>query len=622
MCGIAGYFQQDALFDAADLRRMTDIQQHRGPDAGGYFNDERCGLGHRRLSILDLSESANQPFWSADNSAVIVFNGEVYNYREIAAELGLKTRTTSDTEVILEAYLRLGEQFVHKLNGMFAFAIYEPAKGKLVLYRDRMGIKPIYLWKENNNLAFSSELKGILALRPKIRLSLNKDAVRDFLSLGYVPEPLSIAAEVQKFPSGHYAVFEGGKMRLESYWQPEQKIRKELLMDEAEAEKQLHELLRTSVAYRMISDVPFGTFLSGGIDSSVVTAIAQSLSDKPVNSFSIGFKESKYNEAHHAKDVAQHLKTHHHEFIVGEQDALELVNRMIDAYDEPFADSSAIPTMLVSKLARKHVTMTLSGDGGDELFLGYGSYQWAKRLSNPWVKAFRKPIGLALAAHPDNRFKRASRLFHYPHKRKMMSHIFSQEIYYFSEKEANAILEDGFRSTLSFEESHFQLDLPRQLNPLEQQALFDLRFYLKDDLLTKVDRATMQFSLETRVPLLDYRIVEFALNLHPELKIKQKESKYLLKKILHSYVPKALFDRPKWGFSIPLDRWMQTELNYLIDHYASKAACEQYGIIRYDKLKPYLDQFNAGRTFLYNRIWQVIVLHKLLERTGLKSGLE
>lgn len=618
MCGIAGYFQQESRFTAADLRQMTDVQAHRGPDAGGYFNDEICGLGHRRLSILDLSESANHPFWSADGSACIIFNGEVYNYREIAAELGLKTRTTSDTEVILEAYLILGEQFVHKLNGMFAFAIYEPAKKRLLLYRDRMGIKPIYLWREGQNIAFSSELKGILALRPKIKLSLNRQAVLDYLHLGYIPEPLSIAREVQKFPSGSYAVFEGGSMRMESYWQPEQQLKAEALRDEAKAEQRLHELLRSSVAYRMISDVPFGTFLSGGIDSSVVTSVAQSLSEKPVNTFSIGFKESKFNESQFAAQVAKHLKTQHHEFIVGEEDALQLVDKMVEAYDEPFADSSAIPTMLVSQLARKEVTMTLSGDGGDELFLGYGSYQWANRLSKPWLQLLRKPVGLALNALSDNRMKRAAALFHYPNAGLKKSHIFSQEGYYYSLSERRKLMAFQDSGTLSYNESAQLKALPRSLNAMEEQALFDLRYYLKDDLLVKVDRATMQFSLETRVPLLDYRIVEFALNLDPNLKIAQGQAKYLLKKILFQYVPASFFDRPKWGFSIPLERWLKGELQHLMTHYTSKEMCERFGLIDHRVLSEYLAAFQSGRSYYYNRIWQIIVLHKCLEKANLE----
>ena len=621
MCGISGFFQTGKTLQESHLKDMTDIQAHRGPDAAGYYFNEICGLGHRRLSILDLSEAANQPFWSADGKAVMVYNGEIYNYQEIAADLGMKMRTTSDTEVILEAFLKWGPECVHRFNGMFAFAVYKPETNELFLCRDRMGIKPLYVYHQDGITAFSSELKGILALRPSIRLSLDKTAVRDYLHLGYVPEPLTISREVKKFPSGSYATVNASGLHIKPYWQPEDQLKSEVLSNEVEAEKELHELLLSSVRYRMISDVPFGTFLSGGIDSSLVTALAQHLSEKPVNTFSIGFKESKFNESHYAKDVAKHLKTHHHEFIVGEQDALELIDKMTDAYDEPFADSSSLPTMLVSKLARKHVTMTLSGDGGDELFLGYGSYLWAARMSNPFVKTFRKPIGWLLSKHPDNKFRRAAGLFKFDDEERLKSHIFSQESYQFASSELDTLLKPKFQGGFSFHEGEFQEKLKRNLNFSEQQALFDLRFYLKDDLLTKVDRATMQFSLETRVPLLDYRIVSFALNLDPTLKMKDGKSKYLLRKILYQYVPQSLFDRPKWGFSIPLERWMVTELSYLIDLYASKEMCEKHGIIEFDRFKKYIQEFKSGRTYMYNRIWQVIVLHKLLEKIQLEQPI-
>jgi asparagine synthase (glutamine-hydrolysing) len=621
MCGISGFFQTGRTLQESHLKEMTDIQAHRGPDAAGYYFNEICGLGHRRLSILDLSDAANQPFWSADGKAVMVYNGEIYNYQEIAADLGMKMRTTSDTEVILEAFLKWGPECVHRFNGMFAFAVFKPETDELFLCRDRMGIKPLYVYHQDGITVFSSELKGILALRPSIQLSLDKTAVRDYLHLGYVPEPLTISREVKKFPSGSYATVNGKGLHIKSYWQPEDQLKSEVISNEVEAEKELHELLLSSVRYRMISDVPFGTFLSGGIDSSLVTALAQNLSDKPVNTFSIGFKESKFNEAHYAKDVAKHLKTHHHEFIVGERDALELIDKMTDAYDEPFADSSSLPTMLVSKLARKHVTMTLSGDGGDELFLGYGSYLWAARMSNPFIRTFRKPIGWLLSKHPDNRFKRAANHFKFEDADRLRSHIFSQEIYYYASTELDALLKPAFRGGFSFHEGEFQEKLKRNLNVSEQQALFDLRFYLKDDLLTKVDRATMQFSLETRVPLLDYRIVSFALNLDPALKMKDGKSKYLLRKILFKYVPETLFDRPKWGFSIPLERWMENELSYLIDQYASREMCEKHGIIEFNRFNKYIQEFKSGRTYMYNRIWQVIVLHKLLDRVNLAPAL-
>lgn len=620
MCGITGFIlSSPGLLSKEHLQRMTDVQAHRGPDAAGYFFNDNCGLGHRRLSILDLSEAANQPFYSSDGKTVIVYNGEVYNFKEIAAKLNVPLRTTSDTEVILEAFLKWGPEMVNELNGMFAIAIYQIEAKRLFLFRDRLGIKPIYTYHQKGIFAFSSELKGILALRPAISLSLNKSAVSDFLHLGYVPEPISICAEVEKFPSGTYAAIDSSGINYTSYWQPEAKIRLEIEKDEQRAVETLNELINSSVQYRMISDVPFGTFLSGGIDSSLVTAVAQRNSATPINTFSIGFAESKYNEAQYAHSIARHLRTNHHEFVVKQDDALELIDRMIDAYDEPFADASAIPTMLVSKIARQHVTMTLSGDGGDELFLGYGSYAWAKRMSNPLVRILRKPIGTMLDMHPSSRIKRIANHFKFKDSANLRSHIFSQEIYYYSRPEISQLLTNVEGAHYSFDESTYDSRLARKLSSREQQALFDIRHYLKDDLLCKVDRATMQFSLETRVPLLDYRIVEFALNLDESLKIKNGDAKYLLKRVLNKYVPGYLFSRPKWGFGIPLDHWLQKELSFLIDRYASREACDRFGLIDYLQVAKYVNAYRNGTTYFYNRIWQIIVLHRLLERINLNS---
>ncbi|MCC6768634.1 MAG: asparagine synthase (glutamine-hydrolyzing) [Bacteroidia bacterium] len=612
MCGIAGFYHSAGKFNQETLEAMTLALAHRGPDAAGYHLNGPVGLGHRRLSILDLSSAANQPMRSADGNALVIFNGEIYNFKEIAADLGLNTRTSSDTEVLLEAYLAWGPQAIHRFNGMFAFAIWHEPKQELFICRDRMGIKPLYYLQNEDGIAFASELKSLLSLRNHYPFTLNAQAVHDFLLLGYIPEPQSIVAEVRKLPSGSYALYKNGKFLIESYWQPEEQVSAECLTNEIKAKEQLKSLVNSSVKYRMISDVPFGTFLSGGIDSSLVTAVAQHNSGHPVNTFSIGFNDSKHNESHYAEQVANYLGTHHHTFTVTEHDALECLDRMVDAYDEPYADSSAIPTMLVSKLARKHVTMTLSGDGGDELFLGYGAYTWARRLANPFVKAFKYPIHQTLATFGNNRMKRAAGLFIDVPETQIRPHIFSQEQYYFSENEVQQLIN---KPSHTFTPLDFST--PRKLMADEAQALFDLRYYLKDDLLTKVDRASMQFSLETRVPLLDYRIVTFALNLSPELKNKSGVAKYLLKQVLFDYVPAHFFDRPKWGFSIPLDKWLQKDLHYLIDRYCSDDACRNFGLINEKVLRFYKEQFEAGHTYYYNRLWQIVVLHKSLERLNL-----
>ncbi len=616
MCGIVGFASPNLQFSESDLKAMTDAISHRGPDADGFFRsaDKTVGLGHRRLSIIDLSTAANQPMYSSDGRYVIVFNGEIYNYKDIEKKLGIQPKTTSDTEIILEAFARLGPDGVQMFNGMFAFAIYDIAKNKLYLFRDRLGVKPLYYFQHENNFAFCSEIKGLLRSQfIKERVSIFKPAINNFLHSGYIPGPYTIYREIKKLPSGCFAVINNGDVEITSYWKAEEKISAGVQSDFGSAKKQLDELLQSSVQYRMISDVPMGTFLSGGIDSSIVTAMAQKLSSSPINTFSIGFNDSKFDESKYARQVSKHLGTNHHEFTVTEDDALELIDRMMTAYDEPYADSSAIPTMLVSKLARPFVTVTLSGDGGDELFMGYGAYNWAKRLDNSFVHILRKPIRFSLSNFP-NKYKRAAEIFNYPNKTRIKSHIFSQEQYLFSQEELKCLVQPEYKSECLFSEDFPTLN--RSLSAAEQQALFDIKYYLKDDLLVKVDIASMQFSLETRTPFLDYRIVEFALNLDERLKRKGNIAKYLLKEVLYDYVPRKLFERPKWGFSIPLSKWLKTDLNYLITTYLREDLVRRLGIVNPVKTAELVKRFLEGDDYLYNRLWLLILIHKWMEDHG------
>ncbi|MFN5794063.1 MAG: asparagine synthase (glutamine-hydrolyzing), partial [Bacteroidota bacterium] len=435
MCGITGFIGNSNFISKEELIGMTDVISRRGPDAAGYFYQNSIALGHRRLSIIDLSDSANQPMESSCGKFVMVYNGEVYNFKEIALEIisakpDFKFKTSSDSEVILEAYVLWGAKFVSKLNGMFAISIYEKETKKLFICRDRLGIKPIYYFFSQGNFIFSSELKSIANYKNKLQLTVNKIAINEFLHLGYVPSPHSIYNEVKKFPTGNYAIVENGKLEFFTYWDLRQKIKKEIIYNEGEAKQRLKELLISSVKYRMISDVPFGTFLSGGIDSSLVTAIAQSVSNEPVNTFSIGFETEK-NEAGYAKKVANHLRTNHHELYVTESDAINLIPDLVDLYDEPFADGSAVATQLVAKMARQNVTMTLSGDGGDELFMGYGAYNWATRLNDPtWFLS--KGIISKVLMYGNSRQKRVADVLQRVSARHLKSHIFSQEHYFFS----------------------------------------------------------------------------------------------------------------------------------------------------------------------------------------------
>ena len=613
MCGIAGFYSN--FFSKDDLVTMTNRMAHRGPDASGFAVIDHCGLGHRRLSIIDLSNAANQPMTSHSGKHVMVFNGEIYNYLEIAAELQksnptLAFKTHSDSEVILEAFEIWGETFVESLNGMFAIAIYSIEDRKLYLFRDRMGVKPLFIYRHEDTLAFASELKSITELlKSKNCLSIDRDAVGEFLHLGYIPSPRTIYREIQKFPKASYVVFDGKSLKTETWWNLNAKIGPSFVKNEPEAKEELKSLITSAVKYRLISDVPFGTFLSGGTDSSVVTAVAQQVSNEQIKTFSIGFEDAKHNEAPFAKRVAEYLNTNHHEYTLSYRDALQLIPKMQEMYDEPYADSSAVPTFLVSQMARQQVTMTLSGDGGDELFMGYGAYIWANRLNRPLLKLGHNAAACILRRGSD-KYKRVSSLLSYPKGTFMPSQIFSQEQYFFSWPEVHSLMKS---EDLKLDFSLYSEQVNRSLSVAEKQALFDLHYYLPDDLLVKVDRATMQNSLETRVPLLDYRIVEFALNLPETLKTKNGCSKYLLKQVLYDFVPPELFSRPKWGFSIPLDQWMKNELKEYI---------ESYLFIENDYLdskmvKKLYQRFLAGENHLYQRVWAVCVLNRFLE--SLKS---
>jgi asparagine synthase (glutamine-hydrolysing) len=603
MCGIAGFLSNH--FGEAALRHITDTLTHRGPDAGGYFYEPNTGigLGHRRLSILDLSAAANQPFYSQCNRYVMVYNGEVYNFAEIAVKYGIHARTSSDSEIIIESFAKAGIAAVNDFNGMFAIAIWDKEKEVLTLVRDRVGIKPFYYYQKDRDFAFASELKALAAL--PIDKTICQEAISNYLYLGYIPNTQTIYSHCHKIPPGHYAVIDRNGFEIKHYWKPEAQLTPTVLTDEAAAKKQLKELLESSVKYCLISDVPLGVFLSGGIDSSTVAAIAQQQLGQPVNTFSIGFKEAKYNEAGYARAVAEKIGSRHHEFTVSEQDAMEQINNLTGIYDEPYADTSAIPTLLLSKLTRSEVTVALCGDGGDELFMGYGFYHWAKRLSNPLVKAFRKPIAKGLYTFGSNKFKRGSFMFEYPADR-IKSHIFSQEQYYFTTREIRSLLVNPVEVNMdeSLEAS------PRKLSVIEEQALFDIKNYLPEELLVKVDRASMQHSLEVRVPLLDYRLVAFALNLSDGLKMKDGTAKYLLKEALYDYLPRELFDRPKWGFSIPLRIWLGKGLKYLIDEYLSEEVVHRLGLVNYEAVKKLKAEFFAGKDYQYNKLWLIIALHK------------
>ena len=621
MCGIAGYISLNNTIVPEQLKAANSLMQYRGPDADGFYfsPDGKIGLAHRRLSIIDLSAAANQPMFSSTARYCIVFNGEIYNFKELSKQLhekGVSLKTKSDTEVILELFIREGTASFSKLNGMFAFAILDTQENIITLCRDHVGIKPLFYYSDNENFIFASELKAIKSIMAK-KLSINKEAIPYFLHLGFIPQPLTIYNNTFKFASAHYVQIKAtagclGNLsgQLQPFWKLENAITSSLITDEAAAKKQLNDLLFDAVEKQLISDVPIGTFLSGGVDSSLVTAIATKVSgSNRVKTFSIAIDDAKFNESKFSQAVAKHLKTDHHEFKVKEKDVIELVDKLIPSYDEPFADSSAFPTMMVSRLAKKYVTVALSGDGGDELFHGYGMYDWVKRLSNPLTPFIRKPL-YAVSRLMNSKYKRAGNMYAYPNSHNQISHIFSQEQYLFMEQE---LRESLINPAFNFDSINTTPPMARDLNGIERQSFWDFNYYLKDDLLVKVDRASMQYSLETRVPLLDYRLVEFAYNLNDTLKIRNGTMKYLMKEVLYDYLPKDIFDRPKWGFSIPLAKWMKTDLKYLLDKYTAKEIIERYNVVNFNIVKSIKKQYEHGQDYLFNRLWAIIVLHWWLE---------
>lgn len=624
MCGIAGIFSLQPI-EGNEIYGMTTKLSHRGPDASNvcFSTERRIALGHTRLSIIDLSKAANQPFFSDDGKYAIVFNGEVYNFKllrkELESDFNIVFNTHSDTEVILKAFNIWGAKMVDKLHGMFSIAIADFQKENLFLFRDRLGKKPLYYFHSSSIFVFGSEIKSLLEHQQiRASLSINRKVISTFLHLGNIPEPDTIYTLIKKFPSGCIGELDANlHLSIKPYWSLENFMStNQQLENSADIKHRFHSILDQAVQRRLISDVPLGAFLSGGTDSSLITALASGHVSTPLKTFSIGFKETKFDESIYARQVAAHLKTDHTEYILEEREAIDLVDIYLKHFDEPFADTSAIPTMLVSKLARKDVKVVLTGDGGDELFQGYGAYAWADRLESNFWKAFKKPIRFGMRLSGDSRLQRISHLLDPVTDGNLPSHIFSQEQYFFSQQE---IRNELLRSQTDFFPFEFDNSFIRnkKLSGGEGQAIFDIRYYLKDDLLVKVDRASMFYSLECRCPLLDHNVVEFALSLPKTFKTKGGVSKWLLKEILREYIPDSLVDRPKWGFSVPLANWLRGGLSHWIDKFLNESVVEEIGLFNPGYIQELKKDFFKGKDYLYNRIWVIIVLHKWLKENHL-----
>jgi asparagine synthase (glutamine-hydrolysing) len=638
MCGIAGFIGAAPGSDIGDIAEaMAKSIAYRGPDDQGIWTDGECetALVHRRLSIIDLSAAGHQPMLSADERHVISYNGEVYSFQPIAAELaarGHKFRGHSDTEVILESFAVNGiEATLKRMIGMFAIALWDRRDRTLTLMRDRLGIKPLYWAKFGNTFLFGSELKALRA-HPGWTPRIDQSAVAAFLRHNYIPAPRTIYEGVYKLEPGTVLTLPWrGEPKISRFWDARSVARdgshNPLEGSDAELTEQLESLLKDAVGRRMIADVPLGAFLSGGVDSSTVVALMQAAKSGTVKSFSIGFDIEGYNEAPHAAAVARHLQTDHTELTVTSKAALDVIPRLADFYDEPFADSSQIPTYLVSAMTRKHVTVALSGDGGDELFAGYNRYQLTQRFWRSlslMPRAVRKGAAAALTAvRPDRWTQLLSALpsrLRPPqagdkvHKAAAVLRLDSADAVYrrlVSHWEPSEIMPQAAEPRSILDDATVAKDFP---DLLERMQFLDLVTYLPDDILTKVDRASMAVALEARVPLIDHRVVEFAWRLPENVKVRNGTSKWLLRQVLYRHVPPELIERPKMGFGIPLGEWLRGPLRDWAETLLNEQRLRQAGLLDAGMVRRYWADHLDGRRNWQYLLWDVLMLEAWRER--------
>jgi asparagine synthase (glutamine-hydrolysing) len=623
MCGIAGFVDFRKKSSEETVAKMAGAMPHRGPDGQGvyFYQDDQVqvGLGHRRLSIIDLSAAANQPMHY--NGLHLIFNGEIYNYNEIRNRLmesGHQFVTHSDSEVILHSWEEWGEKCIDQWRGMFAIVMYDERKQELVCIRDRAGVKPFnYYWKDELFL-FGSELKSLVA-HPDFVKVIDKNAVASFLQYGCISHPHSIYKNSYKLPPGHLLRLKlsSKEISIKQYWnvydcynKPKPDIGIEEAIDETER------ILTESFQYRMVADVPVGVFLSGGYDSSCVTALLQRNSSEKIKTFTIGTTDKKLDEAPYAKAIAQHLGTDHTEYYCTPQEALNIIPELPHYYDEPFADSSAIPTILVSRLARKKVTVALSADAGDEVFAGYNRYDYISRYGNK-LRSIPKPLRKMAAAtmeklSSDNipflrnqynfhsRYDKLKNLLNDPSLSELLKNL-SQV---FTKRDLQKLFAVDFQELAT---AHSSNELkPEFYDPLSYMMAVDYQTYMVDDILQKVDRATMSVSLEGREPFLDQNIIEWAAQLPSDYKYHEGQKKYILKRIVHKHIPKEMMERPKMGFGIPVESWMASELKDLVKEYLSEKNLD-HELFSLKEVKNLVSDFFNGRTEKHLKIWYLLM---------------
>ena len=616
MCGIAGFTHFSGnMGDKDTLKKMGDSIYHRGPDAGGEHINEHVGLAHRRLAIIDLSDAGIQPMTSHDGKYVIVFNGEIYNFQAIRDELsaaGYPFKTHTDTEAILALYATEGEKMLSKLNGMFAFALWDTTSEKLMIARDRMGKKPLYYLQTETQFAFASEIKALLTL-PNVPRDIRLDAVYDFFAYQYIPDPKSIFTHIHKLPPAHYMTIDASGVNIQQYWDVSFKN----TSDESEVvlTQKLRDLATHCTKQRMVSDVPLGAFLSGGVDSSGVVAMMATNSKTPVTTCSIGFDEKKFNETEFAKEVANQYQTDHHEFTV-HQNVADNLEKIVAYFDEPFADPSLVPTFFVSELARQQVTVAIAGDGGDEVFAGYEKYTkdaTENRLRNKFPKFIRKYVFPKFADLLSNSnatvFRKGKSLLTSLSQEPAMgfyttnSQIDDRQWQKLAQQDIKEKLGDYHPSKITID-AYEKSDGPDHLAKI---LYTDMKTYLPGGILVKVDRMSMANSLEVRAPLLDKDVVEFSATVPSEMKFKNGEKKHILKEAFKPMLPNNILYRKKMGFSVPLASWFRHEIKELAQRYLIEQAQGLKGIFNHDQVVTLWKEHQNGNADHSALLWSMLM---------------
>jgi asparagine synthase (glutamine-hydrolysing) len=598
MCGIVGFINRSNL-GSNIISNMLKTIKHRGPDDNGMYIDEYINLGHARLSIIDLSVAGHQPMISKCQRYILVYNGEVYNFKEIKNDLEKKYKfiSHSDTEVILYAIVEYGiEEALHKFNGMFSFSFYDSKTQELYLARDRMGVKPLYYYKTEDEFIFSSELKAMYK-HPSFKRNISTEALTQYLQYGYVPSPLSIYENCYKLEPASYIKVDIKNLEIKKtkYWLPKKNSEIDSISTYDDYVDKTLEILQSSVKYRMIADVPVASFLSGGIDSSLVTALMKE-ENSSTQTFTIGFHEEKYNEAKKAKRVAEHLGTNHHEYYCSLDEVKNIIPELPHIYDEPYADSSAIPTILLSRFTSESAKVAMSADGGDELFGGYNKYiqynKAQKFLKTPFMLRQIALYGLKPFSSKIGRFDKIESLLN----AKNQEDIFQTASTAFQEYNIAKLLK---QTSINCKDIEFD-----SLDFRNNFMLYDMKYLLEGDILTKVDRATMSASLESREPLLDHRLVELSTIIPSEMKFKYGQ-KSILKDIAKQYIPKEIIDMPKQGFNVPMNEWLKDDLKSLLDHYISYENIEKTDLFHTQEIIALKERFLKGKEHVY-KIWYIL----------------